>query len=150
MKAILAIELLRKNNQNVVLYHKKVNIFHHTVPTSIANNKVFYNGLEKVYVISQNFHLQATYQFANQIAMLCDGKDHCKYTINVAKPVCGNQACHLNVKTFRLFSHIRTTYITYIVCLRILLLSLILFCCTLGSIFAVPDKATIAGGETHS
>ena len=23
--------------------------------------------------------------------MLCDGKDHCKYRINVAKPVCGNQ-----------------------------------------------------------
>ena len=30
-------------------------------------------------------------QFTNQITLLCDGKDHCKYRINVAKPVCGNQ-----------------------------------------------------------
>ena len=30
-------------------------------------------------------------QFTNQITLLCDGNDHCKYRINVAKPVCGNQ-----------------------------------------------------------
>ena len=30
-------------------------------------------------------------QFTNQITSLCDGNDHCKYRINVAKPVCGNQ-----------------------------------------------------------
>ena len=30
-------------------------------------------------------------QFTNQITLLCDGKDHCMYRINVAKPVCGNQ-----------------------------------------------------------
>ena len=30
-------------------------------------------------------------QFTDQITLLCDGNDHCKYRINVAKPVCGNQ-----------------------------------------------------------
>ena len=32
-------------------------------------------------------HIQST----NQITLLCDGKDHCKYRNNVAKPVCGNR-----------------------------------------------------------
>ena len=41
---------------------------------------------------SAKFLLYRPYnQYANQITLLCDGKDHCKYRINVAKPVCGSQ-----------------------------------------------------------
>ena len=44
-------------------------------------------------------------QFTNQITLLCDGNDHCKYRINVAKPVCGNQmrpTTLMNVNNFLL------------------------------------------------
>ena len=29
--------------------------------------------------------------FTSEIILLCDGKNHCKYTIIVAKPVCGDE-----------------------------------------------------------
>ena len=40
-------------------------------------------------------------QFTNQITLLCDGNDHCKYRINVAKPVCGNQMKPTTLKDFK-------------------------------------------------
>ena len=42
-------------------------------------------------------------QFTNQITLLCDGNDHCKYRINVAKPVCGNQ---MKLTTLKIFFHL--------------------------------------------
>ena len=46
----------------------------------------------KKYMSSAKFFIYRPHkQFTNQIQLLCDGKDHCKYTANVTKPVFGNQ-----------------------------------------------------------
>ena len=46
----------------------------------------------KKYVSSAKIFIYRQHnQFTNQITLLCDGKDHCKYRINAAKPVCGNE-----------------------------------------------------------